>query len=43
MTEKQIDDLIDEWHTGEHSIKIHEFLGWTLEEYKIFVETGNHD
>ena len=38
MTEKEILDLIEKFHKGDYSCEIYEFLGWTLEEYKKFVE-----
>lgn len=40
-TEEEIDDLIDYWHTvDDGEAPLHEFLGWTWEEYKLWVETG---
>ena len=39
-TKEVIDDLIDEWHEGDSELPLHEFLGWTEEEYKAWVEFG---
>ena len=38
MTEKTIDDLIEEWHDGDSSLELYEYLGMSLEEYKKFVK-----
>lgn len=37
-----IDDAVDEWHESgpEEKRELYEFLGWTQEEYKAFVERG---
>ena len=37
-SEKEIDDLIDEWHDGDDSRDLNEFLGMTHEEYTTWVE-----
>ena len=29
-------DKIDEWHEGDSNVELHEFLGMTWEEYKVF-------
>lgn len=33
-----INDKIDEWHKGNSNKQLHEYLGWSWEEYKLFVE-----
>jgi hypothetical protein len=35
---KTIGDLVDEWNEGDSDLKLHEYLGMTLEEYEKFVE-----
>jgi len=39
VTEENIHDLIDEWHEGDSNQELHEFLGFTFEEYARWVET----
>ena len=40
QTEEELLDTCDEWHDKpEDGIKLHEYLGWTREEYKRWVET----
>lgn len=42
-SEKEVDDLIDEWHTNpsiHENQKLYEFLGWTWPEYQEWVLTG---
>jgi hypothetical protein len=37
--EKAIDDAIDAWHeSGGGGVALHEFLGWTRDEYRAWVE-----
>lgn len=40
MTSEELNDLIDAWHdrpdTGQ---ELHEYLGWTWEQYATWVET----
>lgn len=36
-TVEEIDDYIDQWHNGNHSEPLHEFLGMTEEEYNAWV------
>ncbi len=38
MTNEEIDDLINKWHKGDFSCPLHEFLGWTEEEYAKWAE-----
>ena len=38
MTDKQIDDKVDLWHTGVSKFPLHEFLGMTWDEYKVWVK-----
>lgn len=33
-----LDDVIDEWHQSDSIQPLHEYLGLTLEEYKLWVE-----
>lgn len=36
-----IDDLIDAWHDGAgEGQELHEYLGWTCEQYARWVETS---
>lgn len=41
MDENKIDDLIDEWHSGDSEKELYEYLGMSLTEYKAYIETGN--
>jgi hypothetical protein len=36
--EKDIDDLIDEWHTGDSALELYEYLGMSIEDYERFVK-----
>jgi len=36
-TWEDIDDFIEIWHNGSYDCKLHEFLGMSLEEYKLWV------
>lgn len=38
LSEEQIDNLIDEWRAGDTGVPLHEYLGMTRAEYKLFVE-----
>lgn len=39
--EDKVDDAIDKWHgDGDTGIELHDFLGWTKEEYFKYVEDG---
>lgn len=38
--EKNIHDLIDEWHKSDTELPLHEFLELTWEEYARWVETN---
>lgn len=41
---ESIDDYIERWHSDEiekHSKELHEYLGLTQSEYRIFVENHN--
>ena len=41
MTDEEIDNLIDEWHNDqETTLSLHEYLGWTWEQYARYVESG---
>ncbi len=36
---QDVDDWIDVWHDGpDHGVELHEFLGMSWEEYRLFVE-----
>jgi hypothetical protein len=37
LTQEQVDDLIDEWHTSDSKLELHEYLGWSLYEYRMWV------
>ena len=41
-THKEADWRIDQWHSGgnKNTMPLHEYLGWTLDEYAFYVETG---
>jgi len=40
--EHEVDRLIGLWHTKSSSRKpLHEYLGWTEDEYKQYVENGD--
>jgi hypothetical protein len=34
---EDIDDAIDEWHASDHACELHEYLGFTSEEYAAFL------
>ena len=36
-----IDKYIEEWHSHDYDVELHEFLGLTWEEYKLWVEKPN--
>lgn len=36
-----IDDAVDAWHEGGSNVELHEFLGFTWEEYGRWVETND--
>ena len=39
LTEETIYDLVDQWHDKEEDgVPLHEFLGLTWNDYKLFVE-----
>lgn len=35
--EETFDDLVDEWHTGDSSLELHEYLGLTWQEYTLLL------
>lgn len=37
----ELDDLIDQWHEGESNLKLHEFLGMGINEYRYWFENKN--
>ena len=40
-TEQELDDLIMYWHDVDDTERpLHEFLGWTWDEYKHWAETN---
>lgn len=43
IKESAMDDYIHEWHNGDSELELHEFLGMTEDEYKVFIETGELD
>lgn len=41
MTDKEINDIIDEWHEGHYgNRKLWNVLGWTMSEYSEWVQFG---
>lgn len=36
-----IDSYVDSWHYGETELPLHEFLGMTWDEYRLWVEKPN--
>ncbi len=36
----EINEFIEEWHLCKPNIELHEFLGLTFEEYRVWAETG---
>ena len=40
MDNNKIDDMVDEWHDGASELLLHEYLGWTFQEYKTWVESS---
>ena len=41
LTSDELDARIDSWHNGDgEGQSIHEYLGWTWEQYKHWAETG---
>ena len=36
-----IDDLIDEWHDSDSELQLHEYLGWSEEDYRKWVYDPN--
>lgn len=39
---EEIDDFIDEWHEGNSSEPLHQYLGMSKKEYSLFVEDENY-
>jgi len=40
-TSEEVDMRIDEWHgNGETNMSLHEYLGWTWEQYSLYVSSG---
>lgn len=40
MTKQQIEQIVEDWHQGNLEAEtLHEALGWTWEEYKIWAAT----
>jgi len=37
----EIDDFIDQWHDGDSQVPLSDFLGFTPEEYAVWVEKPN--
>jgi hypothetical protein len=40
VTKENIDDLIEEWHKSPSNIALHDYLGWTIEEYFHWAKTN---
>jgi hypothetical protein len=42
-TPENIDDRIDAWHDGGgRNLELHEYLGWTREQYKAWLERSEY-
>lgn len=41
VTEENINDLIGKWHESDSELELHEYVGFTWEQYARWVETGN--
>lgn len=39
LTNENIDDFIEKWHESSEEIELHDFLGWTKEQYAHWVKT----
>lgn len=37
-----VDDYIDMWHESDSNLSLHDFLGMTEKEYKLFVEDESY-
>lgn len=41
VSEAEVENAIDAWHDGAGpGLELHEYLGWTWDEYKLWVESG---
>jgi len=41
LTPEELEARIDAWHNGDgEGQELHEYLGWTWEQYKNWVKTG---
>ena len=38
--QKEIHDAIDEWHRGDSEEELHDYLGWSIDEYREWLNTG---
>lgn len=39
VADRKLDDLVDAWHLGDGpGLELHEYLGWTLQEFVYWVE-----
>lgn len=38
----RIDDFISEWHSSNTNLSLHEWLGFTWQEYSLFIENQNN-
>lgn len=34
----EVDDKVEAWHNSDSSLLLHEYLGWTFDEYRAYVE-----
>ena len=39
LSEQELNDKIDAWHDSDFEHALHEYLGWTWEQYAHWVET----
>lgn len=37
FTQDQIDNIIDQWHRSDSHVELHEYLGWSLHDYSMWV------
>ena len=41
MTNDKIDDKVAQWHEGDSELELYEFIGFTKEQYEIWVQHPN--
>lgn len=40
MTDDEVMNKVEEWHRSDSDLELHEYLGWTFEEYALWVSNG---